>query len=76
MQSKRGRIGGAIGGKISKGGGRPSLGEPWISLGISRRKFFMTNETSKWICKILSGMLEVNIIVALFNKSDSRLTSL
>ncbi|EFH7986472.1 replication initiation protein [Escherichia coli] len=40
LQSKRGRIGGAIGGKISKGGGRPSLGEPWISLGISRRKFF------------------------------------
>lgn len=36
----------------------------------------MTNETSKWICKILLGMLEVNIIVALFNKSDSRLTSL
>ena len=41
LQSKRGRIGGAIGGKISKGGRRPSLGEPWISLGISRHKFFL-----------------------------------
>ena len=32
MQSARG--------KKSKGGGRPSLGEPWVSLGISRRSFF------------------------------------
>lgn len=31
---------GAIGGKRSKGGGRPSLGEPWKKLGISRRTWF------------------------------------
>jgi hypothetical protein len=31
---------GAIGGKKSKGGGRPSLGEPWIEMGISRRTWF------------------------------------
>ncbi|EOV0904021.1 primase C-terminal domain-containing protein, partial [Edwardsiella piscicida] len=27
-------------GKRSKGGGRPSLGEPWLKLGISRRTYF------------------------------------
>ncbi len=32
IQSKRGMK--------SKGGGRPSLGEPWKDLGISRRKYF------------------------------------
>ena len=31
---------GAIGGKKSKGGGRPSLGEPWQKIGISRRTWF------------------------------------
>ena len=31
---------GAMGGKKSKGGGRPSLGEPWIEMGISRRTWF------------------------------------
>ena len=31
---------GAIGGQKSKGGGRPSLGEPWIEMGISRRTWF------------------------------------
>ena len=31
---------GAVGGKKSKGGGRPSLGEPWIEMGISRRTWF------------------------------------
>lgn len=31
---------GAKGGKKSKGGGRPSLGEPWIDMGISRRTWF------------------------------------
>ena len=31
---------GAIGGKKSKGGGRPSLGKPWIELGIGRTKYF------------------------------------
>jgi hypothetical protein len=31
---------GMIGGKNSKGGGRPSLGEPWKKLGISRATYF------------------------------------
>jgi hypothetical protein len=31
---------GAKGGKVSKGGGRPSLNEPWIELGISRATYF------------------------------------
>ena len=31
---------GALGGKKSKGGGRPSLSEPWKELGISRRTWF------------------------------------
>jgi len=39
-QSIRGRKGGVIGGKVSRSGGRPSLGEPWVSLGISRRSYF------------------------------------
>jgi hypothetical protein len=35
-QSERGRKGGLI----SKGGGRPSLGQPWVNLNISRRTYF------------------------------------
>jgi hypothetical protein len=31
---------GALGGKKSKSGGRPSLGEPWKELGISRATYF------------------------------------
>lgn len=31
---------GVIGGTKSKGGGRPSLGEPWIEMGISRATYF------------------------------------
>jgi hypothetical protein len=31
---------GAKGGKVSKGGGRPSLNEPWLELGISRATYF------------------------------------
>ena len=31
---------GAKGGKSSKGGGRPSLNEPWIELGVSRATYF------------------------------------
>jgi hypothetical protein len=31
---------GAKGGKVSKGGGRPSLNEPWLVIGISRRTYF------------------------------------
>lgn len=31
---------GALGGKKSKGGGRPSLGEPWKEMNISRRTWF------------------------------------
>ena len=31
---------GTLGGKKSKGGGRPALGEPWIELGIGRTKYF------------------------------------
>ncbi|MEI8642645.1 replication initiation protein [Pseudoalteromonas sp. Hal099] len=33
-------IQGAKGGKKSRGGGRPSLGNPWIELGISRATYF------------------------------------
>ncbi|MGR8821304.1 replication initiation protein, partial [Klebsiella variicola subsp. variicola] len=40
IQRIRGRKGGAIGGKKSNSGGRPSLGEPWIELGVSRRTYF------------------------------------
>lgn len=51
-QSKQGKKGGKAGsieakakagskgGKVSKGGGRPSIGEPWLDLGISRRTYF------------------------------------
>ena len=35
-QAKKGRKGG----QKSAGGGRPSLGEPWEVLGISRRTYF------------------------------------
>jgi hypothetical protein len=35
-QAERGRKGGLV----SKGGGRPSLGEPWINLNISRATYF------------------------------------
>jgi hypothetical protein len=31
---------GSLGGKVSKGGGRPALGEPWKKLGISRATYF------------------------------------
>ena len=40
IQRIRGRKGGSIGGKKSNSGGRPSLGEPWIELGVSRRTYF------------------------------------
>ncbi|MFA1836357.1 hypothetical protein ACD877_25535, partial [Escherichia coli] len=43
VQAKRG----ILGGKISRGGGRPSLGEPWISEGISRRTYFRRKKQSK-----------------------------
>jgi hypothetical protein len=36
IQAKRG----AIGGKVSKGGGRPPLGKPWEVMGISRATYF------------------------------------
>ena len=36
IQAKRGKVGG----EKSSGGGRPSLGEPWVALGISRATFF------------------------------------
>ena len=36
VQAKRGAKGGAK----SKGGGRPSLGEPWLEMGISRATYF------------------------------------
>lgn len=36
IQAKRGAKGGAK----SKGGGRPSLGEPWLEMGISRATYF------------------------------------
>ncbi len=31
---------GSKGGKLSKGGGRPSLGQPWVDMGISRATYF------------------------------------
>lgn len=31
---------GAVGGSLSKGGGRPSLNQPWVDLGISRATYF------------------------------------
>jgi hypothetical protein len=31
---------GSKGGKKSKGGGRPALGQPWETLGVSRRTYF------------------------------------
>lgn len=44
---------GAKGGSKSKGGGRPSLGEPWKELGISRATYFrrknLKNETKQAI---------------------------
>ncbi|MGL4602375.1 MAG: replication initiation protein, partial [Plesiomonas sp.] len=40
VQAKRG----SIGGKLSHGGGRASLNEPWIKLGISRRTYFRLNK--------------------------------
>ncbi|MFA0519740.1 replicase, partial [Vibrio sp. 10N.222.55.E8] len=45
-QAKKGAKGGKVGGKISKGGGRPinesseNRLEPWKELGISRRTYF------------------------------------
>ena len=38
---------GAKGGKASKGGGRPSLNEPWADLGISRRTYFRWKSSGK-----------------------------
>ena len=46
-QAKQGAKGGKIGGKISKGGGRKSLGEPWKALGISRRTYFRWKQSGK-----------------------------
>jgi len=43
IQSKRGRVGGLI----SKGGGRKSLGEPWLALGVSRRTYFRIKSKNK-----------------------------
>ncbi|MFP3394648.1 hypothetical protein SB782_38400, partial [Brevibacillus sp. SIMBA_076] len=43
IQSRRGKIGG----RISKGGGRKSLGEPWIELGVSRRTYFRMKNKSR-----------------------------
>jgi len=41
IQSIRGKKGGVIGGKISRGGGRPELlGKPWEKLGISRSTWY------------------------------------
>ena len=39
-QAKKGAKGGKVGGKVSKGGGRPSLNEPWVELGVSRATYF------------------------------------
>lgn len=46
-QSKQGRKGGKIGGKISKGGGRPSLGDPWVDIGISRATYFRWKKSGR-----------------------------
>ena len=45
--SKRQALRGKIGGSISRGGGRPSLGEPWKKEGISRRTWFRKNGTKQ-----------------------------
>ncbi|EQA7186949.1 replication initiation protein, partial [Escherichia coli] len=37
-------IRGGKGGKLSKGGGRPSLGEPWIEMGVSRATWYRRNK--------------------------------
>ncbi|WP_227876511.1 hypothetical protein [Photobacterium frigidiphilum] len=39
-QARKGVKGGRVGGKMSNGGGRPSLNEPWGELGISRATYF------------------------------------
>ncbi|MDX4253736.1 replication initiation protein, partial [Klebsiella pneumoniae] len=39
IQSKRG--------KLSKGGGRPSLGEPWVTIGVSRATYFRNRKGLK-----------------------------
>ena len=44
IQSRRGRK--------SKGGGRPSLGTPWIKLGISRRTFFRNKKIKLMDCDV------------------------
>ncbi|MEY0847253.1 primase C-terminal domain-containing protein, partial [Providencia rettgeri] len=46
-ESKIQSIRGCKGGKISRGGGRPSLGEPWLQLGISRRTYFRNKGSNK-----------------------------
>lgn len=43
IQYKRGKVGGLV----SKGGGRKSLGEPWLNLGISRRTYFRMKSKNK-----------------------------
>jgi hypothetical protein len=43
IQAKRGRLGGLK----SRGGGRPSLGEPWKALNISRATYFRHKAKSK-----------------------------
>lgn len=43
VQAKRGAKEGAK----SKGGGRPSLGEPWKKLGISRATYFRRKKSEK-----------------------------
>jgi hypothetical protein len=43
IQAKRG----AVGGKKSKGGGRPSLGNPWEELGISRATYFRKKKNNE-----------------------------
>ena len=43
LQAKRGAKGGAK----SKGGGRPSLGEPWKELGISRATYFRRKKSQQ-----------------------------
>ncbi|MFA0158575.1 replication initiation protein [Vibrio sp. 10N.261.46.A3] len=54
-QARKGAKGGKAGtrvdkakaGSISKGGGRPSLNEPWLELGISRRTYFRWKSSGK-----------------------------
>ncbi|MGP7823442.1 primase C-terminal domain-containing protein, partial [Proteus mirabilis] len=53
IQSKRGAVGGKIGGKMSKGGGRPTSDlsldvlAPWEKMNISRRTYFYRKKRNK-----------------------------